>query len=201
MVTLPARGGAQRAEIGAAGGLAEQHAPDFLGGEGGGQEALPLGRRPVGQQALGAVVDGDGIDQVGRRDAGPLHFLVDDQLQLRGRREPPGPGPVRGGVAGLGQLAARGPGPRLEPGAHIKASGVILSGQLEIHGFLRGVDARSVRTLSNAQTPEVSTIKLTHVRFFRPVSPGWAIRVDFNHKDTKVTTGSVSGPKGWEKIR
>jgi hypothetical protein len=85
----------------------------------------------VGQQRLGAVVDGDGI----ARDvhAGALQLLVDDELQFGVSLETPGPGPMRHHEARLRERQGRRLGIGLEPGPYRLAPGMVFARQFEIH--------------------------------------------------------------------
>ena len=91
---------AQRREVGAGAGLAEQLAPRDLAAQRRADEPLAL--------LVGAVLEDrrrrPGADlQVGPLDAGRGELLVDDQLLHRVGAEPVRRRPVRGQVAGLGQ--------------------------------------------------------------------------------------------------
>ena len=106
LVAVAHRPGAEVGEIAARAGLGEQLAPDLLAGQQREQEPVLL--------LVGAGVD-DGragpadADHVGRPlDPGGLQLLVDEDLVDRIGVEAPRLRPVRGDVAGLGQLAARG---------------------------------------------------------------------------------------------
>src|SRR5205085_762489 len=111
--------------------LAEELAPDLLARQDRREvPVLLLLRARVDDRGPGPA-DPDGVGRPGH--AGPAQLLVDHQLEDRVRLEPPGPGPVRGHVAGLGQPAPAGPGVGFEPGSHLDPAGVALRRQLHVH--------------------------------------------------------------------
>ena len=124
--------GGERGEVTPGLGLAEQLAPELVAREHRAEVPLLLLLGAGEQQGGTGPADADLV--VDGTDAGAVEFLVDDQLVFGVRIEAPGPGPVRCGVAGVGEFDGRGIGMGAHPRSHGQAARVVVDGQLEVHG-------------------------------------------------------------------
>ncbi len=101
----------QRGQVASRVGLAEELAPDLLGGEDRRQVAHPLVLCAVGQQGRAHEVDAHPVHRLGRLGAGVL-ALVERDLHRRRAAPPVGAGPVDAhpAVGGQGRLPLAAPG-------------------------------------------------------------------------------------------
>ncbi len=86
LVAVADGAGRQAGDVGTGAGLAEELAPDLLGGEDRPQEALLLLARAAGDDRRAAHADAHGVADPRVATAGRFERLVDDLLQRRARR-------------------------------------------------------------------------------------------------------------------
>ena len=138
----------QRREVAPRSGLAEQLAPDLLGGEDPGKPPPALLVRPVREQGGSGEVDADPVDRLGGASACVLH-VEDRDLDGRGAASSVLGRPVDADPASGRQLRLPLPSPghllvdrpegrwvldvRGEPFAHVGGEGALLLAEAEIH--------------------------------------------------------------------
>src|SRR5436309_8240939 len=152
-VAVGLRAGAERGQVAARAGLAEELAPDLLGREDGREEAALLRLAAVRDEGWAGVVDADAVQELRRAGAGQL--LVQDRLLGGARAAPavlarPEEAQVAGGVEPLLPVAQEGDlrGQRGvvvrhalgahwpvggEPGAQLPAEALVSGGEGEVH--------------------------------------------------------------------
>ena len=123
--------GAQRRQVGARTGLAEQLAPELLARQQRPQPPFLLFRRPGVEQRRPGPPDADGVD--GPAHPGRPQLVVDDQLGQRIGVAAEGSGPVRHHVARFSQQATGRLRVGRQPLPYIAPAGIIISGQAEVH--------------------------------------------------------------------